>query len=52
LLDSQSAIDLICNKALVTDVFESNKSMRLKSNDGTMIVRRQSKVKGSEKKMW
>jgi hypothetical protein len=38
LLDSQSTIDLICIKALVTDVFKSNKSMRLKSNGGPVIV--------------
>jgi hypothetical protein len=46
LLDSQSTIDLICNKALVTDVFKSNTRMRLKSNGGTMTVRQQAKIKG------
>jgi hypothetical protein len=52
LLDSQSTIDLICNKALVTDVFKSNKSMRLKSKGGTMTVRQQAKIKGYGKKVW
>jgi hypothetical protein len=51
LLDSQSTIDLIRNKELVTDIFKSNESMRLKSNGGTMIVRQQAKVKGYEKKV-
>jgi hypothetical protein len=51
-VDSQSTIDLICNKELVTDIFKSNKSMRLKSNGGTMNVRQQAKIKGYERKVW
>ena len=39
LLDSQSTIDLLCNKALVTNVSKSFKSMQLKSSGSTMIVR-------------
>jgi hypothetical protein len=51
LLDSQSTIDLICNKALVTDVIKSNKSMHLTSDGGTMTVRQQAKIKGYEEKV-
>jgi hypothetical protein len=36
LLDSQSTMHLICNRALVKKTFRSRKSMRLKSNGGTM----------------
>jgi hypothetical protein len=52
LLDSQSTIDLICNKALVTKVFTSSKSVRLTSNGGTMTVRQQANIKGYEQKVW
>jgi hypothetical protein len=52
LLDSQSTIDLVCNRTLVTEVFASNKTMRLKSNGGTMTVRQQATIRGYEQKVW
>jgi hypothetical protein len=39
-------MDLLCNKALVTKTFRSTKSMRLKSNGGTMMVNHHVKMKG------
>ena len=52
LLDSQSTINLLCNKALVTNAFKSNKSKQLKSNGGTMIVNHQAKMKEYDKNVW
>jgi hypothetical protein len=52
LLDSQSTMDLLCNKALVTKTFRSSKSMHLKSNGGTMTVNHQAKMKGYHMHVW
>jgi hypothetical protein len=38
LLDSQSTMDLMCNRTLATKTFSTNKSMHLTSNGGTMVV--------------
>jgi hypothetical protein len=51
-LDSQSTIDLVCNKGLVTEVFKSKKGMRLASNGGTMTVHHKAKVKGYHTHVW
>jgi hypothetical protein len=40
LLDSQSTMDLICDPALVELTFKSSHSMQLKSNGGTMEVKK------------
>jgi hypothetical protein len=40
LLDSQSTMDLICDPALVELTFKSSHSMLLKSNGGTMEVKK------------
>jgi hypothetical protein len=52
LLDSQSIMDLICKKALVTNISKSNKSMRLQSNGGTMIVNYKATMKGYLNEVW
>jgi hypothetical protein len=46
LLDSQSTMDLICNRALVNKTFRAGKSMRLKSNGGTMVVTKKAEMAG------
>jgi hypothetical protein len=46
LLDSQSTMDLFCNRALVKKTFRSSKSMRLKSNRGTMVVSKKAEMAG------
>jgi hypothetical protein len=52
LLDSQSTMDLFCNRALVENVNKSKTTMRLQSNGGHMIVEREATVKGYYKKVW
>jgi hypothetical protein len=52
LLDSQSAMDLFCNAALVSKTSRSKSSMRLKSNGGTMVVARKAKMMGCNKTVW
>ena len=52
LLDSQSTMDLICNKAMVTKVFKSGSSMRLRSNGGSMLVTHKAKMPGYNKNVW
>ena len=52
LLDSQSTMDLMCNPALVKKTFRSSKSMRLKSNGGTMMVTHKAKVAGYHMHVW
>ena len=45
-------MDLICNPALVKKTFRSSKSMRLKSNGGTMVVTHKAKVAGYHTHVW
>jgi hypothetical protein len=52
LLDSQSTMDLFCNKTLVETTSKSKSSMRLKSNGGTMVVTQKAKLPGYNKKVW
>jgi hypothetical protein len=52
LLDSQSTMDLFCNAALVNKTCKSTTSMRLKSNDGTMVVTRKATMPGYNKDIW
>ena len=52
LLDSQSTMDLFCNQALVTEIYKSSSSMRLKSNGGTMVVTHKEKMAGYHKNIW
>jgi hypothetical protein len=52
LLDSQSTMDLICDPALVELTFKSSHSMRLKSNGGTMEVKKQAIMPGYHMHMW
>ena len=52
LLDSQSTMDLFCNRALVENVNNSKTTMRLQSNGGHMIVKLTATVKGYHKNVW
>ena len=52
LLDSQSTMDLFCNRALVTKIIVPEKSLRLKSNGGTMIVTKKAQVAGYHTDVW
>jgi hypothetical protein len=49
LLNSQSTMDLFCNAALVSKISKSRSNMRLKSNDGTMVVTRKATMDGYNK---
>jgi predicted nucleic acid-binding Zn-ribbon protein len=46
LLDSQSTMDLICNRALVTNTYKSTHTMQLCSNGGTMVVSQKASIPG------
>jgi hypothetical protein len=52
LLDSQSTMDLFCNKALVDKTYKSEDYMQLKTNAGTMLVRHKATIPGYKKKVW
>jgi hypothetical protein len=53
LLDSQSTMDLICDPVLVVESnFKSKHSMRLKSNGGTMDVKKQAIMPGYNTHIW
>jgi uncharacterized protein YodC (DUF2158 family) len=52
LLDSQSTMDLICNRALVKKTFRASKSMRLKSKGGTMVVTKKAEMAGYNMHVW
>jgi hypothetical protein len=52
LLDSQSTMGILCNAALVSKISKSRSSMRLKSNDSTMIVTRKATLPGYNKSVW
>ena len=51
-MDSQSTMDLICDPALVESTFKSSHSMRLKSNGGTMKVKKQAIMPGYHAHVW
>ncbi len=52
LLDSESTMDLFCNKELVEDINKSDKLLRLKSNGGRMVVKQKATVPGYKFKVW
>ena len=52
LLDSQSTMDLTCNKGMVAKVFKSGSSVRLRSNGGSMLVTHKAKMPGYHKNVW
>ena len=45
-------MDLICDPALVESTFKSSHSMRLKSNGGTMEVKKQAIMLGYHVHVW
>jgi hypothetical protein len=45
-------MDLICDPALVESTFKSSHSMRLKSNGGTMEVKKQAIMPGYHVHVW
>jgi septal ring factor EnvC (AmiA/AmiB activator) len=52
LLDSQSTMDLFCNRKLVSNVRDTKEVMRLKSNGGTMKVTKKATMAGYEQEVW
>jgi hypothetical protein len=52
LLDTQSTMDLICNKSLVANITTANNKMRLQSNGGSMTVTQKATMSGYKKKVW
>jgi hypothetical protein len=45
-------MDLFCNASLVSKISKSRSNMRLKSNDGTMVVTRKATMEGYNKNVW
>jgi hypothetical protein len=52
LLDSQSTMDLFCNKQLVNNITKANNKMRLQSNGRRMTVTQKATMSGYKKKVW
>jgi hypothetical protein len=52
LLDSQSTMDLACNKEYITDIRKSKQTMRLHSNGGQMNVDHKSTIPGYMHHVW
>jgi hypothetical protein len=52
ILDSQSTMDLFCNKAFSRKTCKSTTSMRLKINGGTMVVTQKATIPVYNKYVW
>jgi hypothetical protein len=52
LLDSQSTMDLFCNAVLVSKISKSRSKVRLKSNDGAMVVTHKAMMERYKKTIW
>ena len=52
LLDSQSTMDLFCNRDIVTNVRPTKTSMVLKSNGGTMKIKQKATMPGYNQDVW
>jgi hypothetical protein len=52
LLDSQSMMDLFCNKSLVNNITTANTTMRLQSNGNRMAVTQKPTIPGYKKTIW
>jgi hypothetical protein len=52
LLDTQSTVDLFCNRKLVQQVSKSDKPMRVQSNGGTIQVTHKATMRGYKHDIW
>jgi hypothetical protein len=52
LLDSQSTMDLFCNKAMVTSIYASTEPCMLQSNAGQMLISHKAIVSGLKQDVW
>jgi hypothetical protein len=53
LLDSQSTMDLFCDKNLVQKIYKTIDTMKLKNNGGSMVVDgRKATISGDQKEVW
>ena len=52
LLDSQSTMDLFCNKDMVTSIYTSTEPCMLQSNAGKMLISHKAVVPGLKKDVW
>ena len=52
LLDSQSTMDLVCNRNLVTNIRKSESTMTVTSNGGAMQVTRKATIPGYDQEVW
>ena len=52
LLDSQSTMDIFCNRSMVTSVYTSPSPCQLQSNGGTMTVTKKATVTGLRDDVW
>jgi hypothetical protein len=52
LMDSQSTMDLFCNKAMVTSIYASTEPCMLLSNAGQMLISHKAVVPGLKQDVW
>ena len=52
LLDSQSTMDLFCNRDLVEEIIPSKLQMRVRSNGGAMVTTKKARVPGYNSLVW
>lgn len=52
LLDSQSTMDLFCNKDMVTSIYTSPSPCTFQSNGGTLTITQKAKVSGLQEDLW
>jgi hypothetical protein len=52
LLDSQSTICVFCNKSLLASITKARKPLRLRSNGGSMLLKKQATIENYKHKVW